>query len=304
MQGVSDPASSSPLPPTQTQDVVQQWQEMLKMNHAQRNQTADGSQLLLGDFIFFENSDSAAEGGFLHGEGLISMNVGLRRMDQEESFVRAPPKLVRDCQFRVCPPLQYEAQKMLKKMTKRQHGHGQSTVMLRFQERAQSEEERNAYLLAHNSLSDKDKTCAPISYGDVIQLQHVTTRAFLKAKQFTAVNQKDALHLRLEREGDEFAHFKVLPRFHYHQEGDPVYFGHRCVPPLVCEAIQVLMTVLLRSTAHCCLSHTYTLATHPTFATLAAHALCLLHLLRLLLMLHAVPLGTQRANHTASCLNQ
>jgi len=61
-------------------------------------------------------------------------------------------------------------------------------------------------------------------YGNVVQLKHVQTGMYLKGDTFTASLEKDCLKLSLSG-GDEYCHFRVMPRFKVRHEGSAAYYG-------------------------------------------------------------------------------
>lgn len=63
----------------------------------------------------------------------------------------------------------------------------------------------------------------PVVYGQIVQLRHVSSRAFLHVcDKVLSESERNASVLRLYPNGSESAYFKILPRFKIHSEGERV----------------------------------------------------------------------------------
>lgn len=147
------------------QEIVDQFDEMLQNSaHAGESKNA-GAPMRLGDSVFFEQAIVQQNAGFLCGEGIVSMRLGLKSMPKPGTGVIRPANMAADCQFKILPPLKYDAQRMLKRM---KNGSAKETTteieIAEMQQRLKNEEERNQFLLQHSSMSGSS---AGLLYGQV-----------------------------------------------------------------------------------------------------------------------------------------
>lgn len=156
-----------------------------------------------GDVIFAEHS-SAGFGGFLYGDGLVQSTVGLQPTNGA-----APPHNSARCMFRLVPKLSYDSQNQFGRITRKKSFS--RLEVAQFKERADQESKRNVQLLqqlAQQIEEEEDDGSAKINetnlhFGQICQLQHVTSGKFVTAVRQSAINRKDCLQLILDQKGSE-----------------------------------------------------------------------------------------------------
>lgn len=123
------------------------------------------------------------------------------------------PSNFTECIWRVCDKLSYIDHSILQK----QFAIGGSEEQEALISLAEAEKSRNLAELAAPSGRQA-------RYGQVVQLQHVSTGKFLSAKNTPAKVAHDCLGLFLGN-GDASVYFELLPRYKVRAEGGPVLFN-------------------------------------------------------------------------------
>lgn len=163
--------------------VIRQWQNNIPEDEwlEKSNDAQTTVPVLIGDQCMLNQANATTNAGFLSAEGVVGMRVGLQLPHSNQG-----KNLVRDCQFRICPPLGYEAARMLAKLKAKKDVDPDE--LLQMIQQMENEKQRNEYLLQRFSQGDGQNN--NLLYGQVVQLQHVTSGAFVVAMQGTALNQK------------------------------------------------------------------------------------------------------------------
>ena len=148
-------------------------------------------------------------------------NVAVQR-DAEDA---SPPGNYDNCVFRLCSKFSYRARGELKTVEKEIRAAKNQAKMRRAlnldlaKQRAANEAAQNAELLG------KLQRCeggAPVKYGDVVQLQHLSSGLFLGLHKTPAFVNPNARRVSLKR-GATAGQFRIMPRFKVRSVGSVVY---------------------------------------------------------------------------------
>ena len=122
----------------------------------------------------------------------------------------------RDSLFRITAQLSYSARDGLKAM---QSGPPLPASQMAYERlRAQKEQEHNSAVLESKKYQGQ-----PITYGQVVQLQHVKTSKFVTVQGKTLAEvQKECVALRLEDNGGPGSWLRIMPGFRFQPEGTVV----------------------------------------------------------------------------------
>jgi len=149
------------------------------------------------------------------GEELAPESQDGKRLSADRSLFR----------FRIIPQLRYDMQKSLARFEALDAVVSSNEMQLKYvRERATREHEENLeFIKEHARGNVADMT---VRYGQVVQLQHVSSGKFLIAdfKQVARL-RKDCLMVLLKEKGDEGSWFQITPRYKVRVEGGPVYTG-------------------------------------------------------------------------------
>ena len=105
-------------------------------------------------------------------------------------------------------------------------GTSKDAGQLLLQARVEEEDIQNAELMKKVKSGKTDQL---VKYGDIIQLQHVQTGAFLLASEAPAPVDAECGGLALDEVGGSAALFKVLPRFKAQKKNSVIYFTHTLI---------------------------------------------------------------------------
>jgi hypothetical protein len=89
--------------------------------------------------------------------------------------------------------------------------------------RVEQEELNNAQLMKSVIAGEQ---AAVIKYGDIVQLQHVKSGAFLSVLESAAPFDPECRGITLDKKGSSACLFKFMPRFKAQTEGSIVYYSH------------------------------------------------------------------------------
>jgi hypothetical protein len=188
-----------------------------------------GDQMLL-------NASEMVEGGFLHGD-LASHRVGLQEFDAE---TKRDALNFNDYVFRVCPMLNYRQRNELDVAQAKETSQSENPKTLnRKQSAAEMDAQKNALDLLKNRVLQEEahnlavmdrviggEHTGSVKYGDIFQLQHVKSGAFLTVLESAAPFDPECRGLTLSSKGSSAALFKFTPRFKAQTEGSIVYYSH------------------------------------------------------------------------------
>jgi hypothetical protein len=166
-----------------------------------------------GDLIYLQKDDI---------EGVVFGDMNLRHLGLETNWRKVSSGKApfgswrfQNCIFRVCPKLTYRSKVELMSLEREQgtinatkDNEGKEIKLAR--DRADIEKKQNLRLLEHLQQGRSNKI---IKYGDVIQLEHVSSGLFVTAHESAAPVNPHCRRVSLEAEGSNAAHFRILPRW-------------------------------------------------------------------------------------------
>eukprot|EP00753_Platysulcus_tardus_P010959 PLAT3172.1.p1 GENE.PLAT3172.1~~PLAT3172.1.p1 ORF type:complete len:3198 (-),score=1828.26 PLAT3172.1:113-9706(-) len=194
--------------------------------------TATGSLdkfLKYGDLVAFYSGDDDDESGYLCAEG-FGDNRLFMQLQEADGVI---PNNFRDCVFKIFPQQQYTAEEELASSSAIPRGDdedAESMGMLDGEGEVEMERNRQAALRVElekeqetNSRLVASAAGTPLRYGDLIQLMHVKSSAYVTVLHSTlAEEEKSATAVSLVERGSASSYFRVLPRYKLRQEGERV----------------------------------------------------------------------------------
>ncbi|XP_021948195.1 inositol 1,4,5-trisphosphate receptor [Folsomia candida] len=137
-----------------------------------------------------------------------------------------PPKKFRDCLFKMCPAMRYSAQQQYLHASRSNITNRtpeEAILMKSLHHAAELEKDQNA----------KD-TCKKVGitlkYGTSVQLLHMKSNKYLTVnKRIPAKSDKLAMRVYLDRSGNEYSWFQIIPSFKHRSLGDPVVAGDEVI---------------------------------------------------------------------------
>ena len=178
---LKDPDAKTKEREDPSKDIVNVWREKLTATASLTDKADEEKKemvsLRAGDLVWFRLQDESQRGIVLGG--WRQRNVLVKPDDDGNEFV--PPLLIRDGIFRLCSRFNYRSKVEVSKITKamRQSSDddpGSPKRDLQFaKKRMASEAVQNAQLLKKLVRCAPEDAREPIHYGDVVQLQHVSS---------------------------------------------------------------------------------------------------------------------------------
>ncbi len=181
-----------------------------KSRKERERESSSGKSLHFGDVVRLRCKDS----GYLVGEGFVRNQVGVVLGSDKSSHDRRLQMDEYETDFRICPQLRYDMQRIVAKFEKKSGCADQKSFV---EERAEKEKFENALLLK--------SSFDVLRYGQVIQLEHVKSGKFVCCNvKKAALKNKDCLSVGLVGGGgSDLCWFYVLPRFKVHGQGTVVH---------------------------------------------------------------------------------
>mmetsp|Transcript_2615 Transcript_2615/g.3205 ORF Transcript_2615/g.3205 Transcript_2615/m.3205 type:complete len:705 (+) Transcript_2615:139-2253(+) len=199
--------------------------EQLGSNNNNSNENGESTgrmiSLMSGDEISLFHDDGGTRGYTLGDPSLRS--VGIKPEDMTNSM---NPRFI-DGVFRICTGLNYRARTEGRKMRKAIKQAGDSSEYKseynpKLAKRRESlEESQNA---EHVEQLSRGEGAELIKFGDVIQLQHVSSQLFLATHKTPAPLNPNCRRVSLKH-GSLACNFRILPRFKVRSIGSLVYAG-------------------------------------------------------------------------------
>lgn len=176
------------------------------------------SLLHIGDIISLYSS------GFLSTLGLVDDRCVLQdHRHQDLLMPKDPPKKFRDCLFRVCFQNKYDVQNELWRSS-----HIDEELNKKLYEAARYEQHSNQE-------KNQSKRGNIVKYEDTIQLLHIKSNKYVTVNtKAAALEEKEAIRVYLDSNGNEGSWFKVRSPYKYRSIGEDV----------ICESIALVCDVM------------------------------------------------------------
>jgi len=175
------------------------------------------SLLHIGDIV------SLYADGFLSTLGLVDDRCVLQPSKHDEGTLKDPPKKFRDCLFKVCIQHKYDVQGELWRSC-----NTDEELYKKLYAAAKCEQDSNQ---EKNQL----KRGTVVKYEDTIQLLHIKSNKYITVNaKAEAPEEKEAIRIYLDSNGNEGSWFKVKSPYKYRSNGEDV----------VCESIALISDIM------------------------------------------------------------